>query len=223
MSNTFVVEAELRSFEGKAANRRLRRLEKRIPAVIYGGPEAPKSLSIVRKDFEKLLESEAFYGAVIRVRIDGEETDAILKEIQRHPAKDFPIHADFLRVVANKAIKVLISLHFINEDTCIGVKLGGGRIQHQLNEVEVLSLPGDLPEFIEVDMQNVNLGEIVHLSDLQFPQGVVSTALALGEDYDLSVATVVAPKGAKDDDPAELNGDGMSSGTGTDSGTDLEG
>lgn len=197
MSDTFVVEAELRSDEGKGASRRLRRLEAKVPAIIYGGDNAPVSLSLIRKDFEKHLEKEAFYSAVIEVAYDGKREKAILKALQRHPAKDFPMHADFMRIEANKAIKVNVPLHFVNEESCVGVKLGGGRIQHTVNEVEVSALPGDLPEFIEVDMANVQVGEIIHISDLAMPEGVTSTALALGEDRDLGVATVLAPRGGK--------------------------
>ncbi|MCH1445252.1 MAG: 50S ribosomal protein L25/general stress protein Ctc [Gammaproteobacteria bacterium] len=197
MSDTFVVEAELRSDEGKGASRRLRRLEAKVPAIIYGGDSAPVSLSLIRKDLEKHLEKEAFYSAIIEVAYDGKKEKAILKALQRHPAKDFPMHADFFRVEANKAIKVSIPLHFTNEDTCVGVKMGGGRIQHTVNEVEVLALPADLPEFIEVDMTDVQVGDIIHLSDLQLPEGVTSTALALGDDRDMGVASVLAPRGGK--------------------------
>ena len=197
MSDTFVVEAELRSDEGKGASRRLRRLEAKVPAIIYGGDSAPVSLSLIRKDLEKHLEKEAFYSAIIEVAYDGKKEKAILKALQRHPAKDFPMHADFFRVEANKAIKVSIPLHFTNEDTCVGVKMGGGRIQHTVNEVEVLALPADLPEFIEVDMSDVQVGDIIHLSDLQLPEGVTSTALALGDDRDMGVASVLAPRGGK--------------------------
>jgi large subunit ribosomal protein L25 len=211
MSDTFVVEAELRSDEGKGASRRLRRLEAKVPAIIYGGDNAPVSLSLIRKDFEKHLEKEAFYSAVIEVAYDGKREKAILKALQRHPAKDFPMHADFMRIEANKAIKVNVPLHFVNEESCVGVKLGGGRIQHTVNEVEVSALPGDLPEFIEVDMANVQVGEIIHISDLALPEGVTSTALALGEDRDLGVATVLAPRGGKaaaaDGDAAEDAGE----------------
>ena len=205
MSDTFVVEAEIRSDEGKGASRRLRRLEAKVPAIIYGGGNSPVSLSLVRKDFEKHLEKEAFYSAVVEVAYDGKKEKAILKALQRHPAKNFPMHADFLRIEKNKVLKVSVPLHFLNEDTCVGVKLGGGRIQHTLNDVEVSALPADLPEFIEVDMANVQVGEIIHLSDLNYPKGVTSTALALGDDRDMGVAAVLAPRGAKadeDDAPA---------------------
>ena len=210
MSDTFVVEAELRIDEGKGASRRLRRLEAKVPAIIYGGDDAPVSLSLIRKDFEKHLEKEAFYSAIIEVVYNGKKEKAILKALQRHPAKDFPMHADFFRVQENTAIKVSIPLHFINEDSCVGVKLGGGRIQHTVNEIEVLALPGNLPEFIEVDMSDVEVGGIVHLSDLQLPEGVTSTALALGDDRDMGVASVLAPRGGTGASDADDDASGAS-------------
>jgi large subunit ribosomal protein L25 len=202
MSESFVVEAEVRADEGKGASRRLRRLEKKIPAVIYGGGKPAQSITLVQKDLEKQLENEAFYTAIIDIHIGDEHHNAILKDIQRHPAKNFVMHADFLRVEANKPIKVHVPLHFINEEKCVGVKIGGGMIQHQATDVEVQCLPKNIPEYIEVDMLEVEVGQIVHLSDIPLPEGVTSTALALGEDHDLSIAAVIPPKGGKSDDAA---------------------
>ena len=123
------------------------------------------------------------------------------------------MHADFFRVEANKAIKVSIPLHFTNEDSCVGVNLGGGRIQHTVNEVEVLALPANLPEFIEVDMSDLQVGDIIHLSDLKLPEGVTSTALALGDDRDMGVASVLAPRGTKGSDGSEDGDDEPSEGS----------
>lgn len=150
-----------------------------------------------------MLENEAFYTSVLNVLVDGDTESAILKDVQRHPAKGFPMHVDFLRVQADKVLKVNVPLHFTNEESCQGVKLGGGMIQHQATDMEVQCLPGDIPDYIEVDMTDVELGQIVHLSDVTLPEGVVSTALALGEDHDLAIAAVIAPKGSKSDDEAE--------------------
>lgn len=149
-----------------------------------------------------MLEHEAFYTSVLNVLVDGDTESAILKDVQRHPAKGFPMHVDFLRVQADKLLKVNVPLHFTNEESCKGVKLGGGMIQHQATDMEVQCLPGDIPDYIEVDMTDVELGQIVHLSDVTLPEGVVSTALALGEDHDLAIAAVIAPKGSKSDDEA---------------------
>ncbi|AQA19936.1 50S ribosomal protein L25/general stress protein Ctc [Halioglobus japonicus] len=207
MSDQFEVQAELREDMGKGASRRLRRLADKIPAIIYGGDKEPQSLTIIRKDLEKSLENEAFYSHVLEVNVGGDVQKAILKDLQRHPAKDLVMHADFLRVDDKVAIKVHVPIHFLNEENCHGVKMEGGMIQHQATDIEVSCLPGDIPEFIEVDMLEIKTGEIVHLSDVTLPAGVTSVALALGEDHDLAIASVVAPKGGKDDDEVEAAAD----------------
>ena len=203
MSDHFEVQAELREDMGKGPSRRLRRLADRIPAIIYGADKDPQPLTIIRKDLEKSLENEAFYSHVLTVNVGGEAQQAILKDLQRHPSKDYVMHADFLRVSDKVAIKVNVPIHFINEEACHGVKMEGGIIQHQVTDIEVSCLPADIPEYIEVDMLDVHTGDIVHLSDIALPQGVTSVALALGEDHDLAVASVIAPKGGKDGDEVE--------------------
>jgi large subunit ribosomal protein L25 len=183
---------------GKGASRRLRRLADQVPAIIYGGDKDPQPLSIIRKDLEKSLENEAFFSHVLVININGKKEKAILKDLQRHPARNSVTHADFMRVSEKVAIKVHVPIHFLNEKTCHGVKVQGGMIQHQATDIEVLCLPSDIPEFIEVDMAEVKTGDIIHLSDIALPSGVTSVALSLGEDHDLAVASVVAPKGGSD-------------------------
>ena len=203
MSEQLAIDATLRSDLGKGASRRLRRNADQIPAIIYGAGKEPTSLTLIRKDLEKALENEAFFSQVIDVNIEGDVQQAILKDLQRHPAKNRVMHADFLRVDANKPIKVHVPLHFINEEKCHGVKIEGGIIEHMLVEIEVLSLPADIPEYIEVDMLEVTTADIIHISDLKLPEGVTSTALALGEDHDMAVASVAAKRGGKDEDEEE--------------------
>ena len=200
MSESFEIQAELRHDLGKGASRRLRRNENKMPAVIYGGGQEAESVTLILKDFVKQLENEVFYTSVLDIVVDGKHESVILKDMQRHPAKGFPMHADFLRIEANKVLKVNIPLHFINESAAQGVKVGGGMVQHQATEIEVQCLPKDIPEFIEVDMLDVELGDIVHLSDLVLPEGVISTALALGDDHDLAIASIIAPRGSKNAD-----------------------
>jgi len=195
MSDQFEVAVSARSDIGKGASRRLRRLENLVPGVIYGGHKDPVSVSVVSKDIEKSLENEAFYSHVLTLNFGDRKESAVLKDLQRHPASNKVVHLDFLRVVAGESIKVQVPLHFVNEDTCKGVKIGGGMVQHQMTEIEVSCLPKDIPEFIEVDMTNVEVGAIVHLSDLTLPKGVTSVALSLGADHDLAVASVTPPKG----------------------------
>ena len=195
MSDTFELNAEVRVDMGKGASRRLRRLADQIPAILYGGEDPPTALSLVRKDLEYALENEAFYSHVLTLTVGGKKEKAILKDLQRHPAKDRILHADFLRVSENVAVKVNVPIHFINEDSCHGVKMEGGMIQHSITEIEVLCLPRDIPEFIEVDMADVHTSQIVHLSDVTLPEGVESVALSHGEDHDLAIASVLPPKG----------------------------
>jgi len=196
MSEQPAIDATLRSDMGKGASRRLRRNADQIPAIIYGAGKDPIPLTMIRKDLEKALENEAFFSQVIDVNVDGDVQPAILKDLQRHPAKDRVMHADFLRVDAKKVIKVSVPLHFINEEQCHGVKIEGGIIEHLLTEVELQCLPGDIPEYIEVDMLEVTTADIIHISDLKLPAGVESTALALGEDHDMAIASVTVKRGA---------------------------
>lgn len=200
MSDQFEIQAVVREDMGKGASRRLRRLADQVPAIIYGGDKDPQPLSLVRKDFEKALENEAFYSHVLSIKVGKTKEKAILKDLQRHPAKDSVMHADFLRVDDKVAIKVHVPIHFMNEDTSVGVKVQGGIVQHQTTDIEILCLPGDIPEYIEVDMAEIETGQIVHLSDVALPKGVTSVALALGEDHDLAIASINAPKGGGDED-----------------------
>ncbi|MAT94777.1 MAG: 50S ribosomal protein L25/general stress protein Ctc [Halioglobus sp.] len=200
MSDQFELNAEVREDMGKGASRRLRRLADLVPAIIYGGDKDPQPLSLVRKDLEKALENEAFYSQILTIKIGGGKEKAILKDLQRHPAKHRVLHADFMRVNENVAIKVHVPIHFLNETTCVGVKMEGGVIQHQVTDIEIQALPADLPAYIEVDMKDVAVGQIVHLSEVPLPEGVTSVALALGEDHDLAIASVIAPRGGADED-----------------------
>ena len=202
MSDQFEINAEAREDIGKGASRRLRRHANNVPAIIYGGGEAPQPLTLVRKDFEKALENEAFFSQVLTVKVGKQAQKAILKDLQRHPAKNTVMHADFLRIDEKVAVKVTVPIHFLNEEASAGVKMEGGIVQHQMTDVEIQCLPGDIPEYLEVDMLEVVTGQIVHLSDITFPEGVVSTALALGEDHDLAVASIIAPKGISEEEEA---------------------
>ncbi|ERP90665.1 MAG: 50S ribosomal protein L25 [Alcanivoracaceae bacterium] len=194
MSNEFLLNAEIRSDAGKGASRRLRRLQDRVPGILYGGEAEPQMISVELRELKKALENEAFYSHILTLKVDGKDVQAVLRDLQRHPAKGVPTHADFLRVDKTHKITMNVPLHFINEAGSIGVKKQGGEIQHNISEVEVSCLPQDLPEFIEVDMAEVEMNAIVHLSDLKLPKGVELTQLALGDDHDQPVAAIHAPK-----------------------------
>ncbi|HSX87137.1 MAG TPA: 50S ribosomal protein L25/general stress protein Ctc [Pseudomonas sp.] len=196
MTVEFALNAEVRSDLGKGASRRLRRNVAMVPAVIYGGEKAPQSISLLAKDFAKLLENEAAFSHVLTLNVAGSNESVLIKALQRHPAKGYVLHADFIRVVAGQKLSAHVPLHFINQETSVGVKQQGGEVSHTLAEVEVSCLPKDLPEFIEVDMAKVELGQIVHLADLKLPKGVELVALAHGND--LAVANIHASRVAKD-------------------------
>lgn len=204
MSNEFALDAEARSDAGKGASRRLRR-ENKVPGIIYGGGADPVQISVQLKELVKALENEAFYSHILTLTVDGKEQQAVLRDLQRHPSRGTPIHADFLRVDKTHKITMNVPLHFINEEACVGVKQDGGEIQHSASEVEVSCLPQNLPEYIEVDMAAVAMDQIVHLSDLSVPKGVELVQLA--HEHDLPVASVHAKKAAKADD-AEADAEG---------------
>jgi len=193
-ANEFELNCTVRTDLGKGASRRLRRLDNNIPAVLYGGGEEPVSLTIAHKDIIKATNNEAFFSHIITLNVDKKKQKAVIKALQRHPAKPFIMHADFQRVNENEEITVNVPIHFLNEDKCVGVKTGGGSIIKTLNEIEIVCFPKDLPEYIEVDMLTLEIGEAIHLSDIALPEGVSSVALSHGEDGDLSVATVQAPR-----------------------------
>ena len=179
MSVDFTLNAEVRDEKqlGKGASRRLRR-SGRVPAVIYGGGEEAVSVTFDHDALIHSLEQEAFYSHILTVDVAGKSQRAILRDLQRHPYKSSVLHMDLLRVREDTAINVHVPLHFLNEDTCPGVKLEGGAISHNIVEVEVSCLPKDLPEFIEVDTSDLKLNDSIHLSGINVPDGVTIVELA---------------------------------------------
>ncbi|MEC8012037.1 MAG: 50S ribosomal protein L25/general stress protein Ctc [Pseudomonadota bacterium] len=203
MSTDFIVKAKARSDEGKGASRRLRRLEASVPAIVYGAGKEAQSITLVTKDFIRQLEEEAFFSNILTLEVDGKAEKVVIKDVQRHPVSTFPIHADFQRIDPTHKITVKVPVHFINEDKCDGVKNGGGTINHQATELEVSCLAKDLPEFIEVDVANLAVGQSVHVSEITLPAGVESVELSHGEDHDIALVSVLAPKGGAAEEEAE--------------------
>jgi large subunit ribosomal protein L25 len=203
MSDAFELEAKVRTDQGKGASRRLRRLSNEIPAIIYGGDKDPLSITLSHDDISHAVENEAFFSHIITIKVGKDSEQVIIKALQRHPAKPFILHADFQRILADEEITVNVPVHFLNEEKCKGVKLEGGIISRTLTEIEITCLPKDLPEFLEVDMLDVGVGENIHLTDVTFPEGVTSVALSHGgDDADLVVASVHAAKGGAEEEEA---------------------
>jgi len=190
----FEIEAESRSDMGKGASRRLRR-DGKVPAIMYGGDEEPQSISLLHSEVLKRLDHEAFYSHILTVNVDGKASKAVLRDMQRHPSKPVIMHMDFQRVDENKPIRVHVPLHFIGEDVAPGVKTGGGMVSHEMIEVELEVLPRNLPEFIEVDISGLNVGDSLHLTDLKLPEGGSLVELARGESHDLPVVSIHARRG----------------------------
>ncbi|MFP4695974.1 50S ribosomal protein L25/general stress protein Ctc [Thiohalospira sp.] len=193
MSNNIIVSAEKRSEQGKGASRRLRR-NGQVPAILYGGDAEPVAIALNHNVLEKQLHNPAFASSILHVELDGEKIPAIIKDLQRHPAKPKIVHADFQRVSAKEPIRVSVPLDFEGEEEAPGIKLQSGVATHALNEVEVSCLPGDLPESIRVDMSGLKVGDSVHLSDLKLPKGVEIIALTQGADHDAQVAAIEATR-----------------------------
>ncbi len=188
MAMTFELNAEQRNDTGKGASRRLRHAGK-VPAIMYGGGKDPESLTLSHNEVIRNLEQEAFYSHILTIKVGGGETRAILRDMQRHPSKAIIMHMDLQRVSENEKLKTHVLLHFLGEEDAVGVK-AGGIVSHELSEVAIECLPKHLPEFIEVDISALDIGDSIHLSGLQVPEGVTLTELARGEDHDLSVVSV---------------------------------
>ncbi|WP_237064000.1 50S ribosomal protein L25/general stress protein Ctc [Microbulbifer zhoushanensis] len=202
----FTLNATVRSDEGKGASRRLRRVEGRVPAIVYGGKAKPASISIEARQMWKALESESFFSSVLTLDIEGKKETVILRDLQRHPAQQILLHADFQRVSANTKVHLKVPLHFLNEDSCKGVK-AGGIVSHTLTELDISAPASKLPEFIEVDLADLELDQTVHISDIKLPSGVESVDLSHGEDHDLVVASVHKPRGAVEAEAEEGEGE----------------
>jgi large subunit ribosomal protein L25 len=189
MKDQFDLIAEFREDQGKGASRRLRQTN-RVPAIIYGGGRKPRALSFEQHKVLKKLENEAFYSSILTIKVGDKSQPAILKDLQRHPSKPIIMHMDFQRIVDDVEIRMNVPLHFINEEIAIGVKQGGGTVNHLMNDVEVSCLPKYLPEYLEVDIAALELDEMLHLSDIKLPEGVEIPMLAQGPEHDHGIVSI---------------------------------
>jgi large subunit ribosomal protein L25 len=186
--NEFELRAELREGGGKGTARRLRR-DGMIPAVLYGAGRDAVTIKLDANTVHKQLENEAFFSHILDVKVDGQDTQAVLKALQRDPATDRVVHMDLLRVSSTQEITMHVPLHFVNEEACPGKK-AGGVINHLLVDLEISCLPKNLPEYIEVDMEHMDIGDSMHLSQLTMPEGVTLLALAQEGEQDQPVVSV---------------------------------
>ncbi len=183
MSQDFDLIAEIREDQGKGASRRLRR-EGKVPAIIYGAGRPPRQLAFDHNRVMQQLENESFYSSILSIKVGERDQAAIVKDIQRHPAKNRVMHMDFQRIVADEKIKMNVPIHYLNAEDAVGVKQGGGSVSQLITDVEVSCLPKDLPEYFEVDIEQLELDEMLHLSDIKVPEGVEIPQLAQGPEHD---------------------------------------
>ena len=189
MSEQVSLAASERQSEGKSANRNLRR-SGYIPGVLYGGKDAPRKISIMEKDIIKASEIAGFTTQILQISIDGKNVDVVVKEIQRHPATSKVLHADFMRVDPDSKITLVVPIRTLNDESCIGVKIGGGQVNHLINDIEISCLASNLPEQLEIDVQEMDIGDTVSLSEINLPDGVEITVLQQDEDRDQAVVSV---------------------------------
>jgi large subunit ribosomal protein L25 len=203
MSDDFDLIAEIREDSGKGASRRLRHAGK-VPAIIYGAGRPPRALAFDHNKVLLELENESFYSSVLNIKVGNKSQAAILKDLQRHPARNQIIHMDFQRILADQEIKMNVPLHFINEEIAVGVKQGGGVISRIMSDVEIVCLPKHLPEYLEVDVADLELDDMLHLSDIKLPEGVEIPELAQGEGHDHAIVSIHVIKAAPiEDDEVE--------------------
>jgi large subunit ribosomal protein L25 len=195
MADKFDLVAEIREDSGKGASRRLRHQGK-VPAIIYGAGRPPRSLTFDHNKVMHELENESFYSSILNIKVGEKSQAAIVKDIQRHPAKRRVLHMDFQRIVDDEKIKMNVPIHFIGEEDAIGVREGGGSVSRLRTDVEVSCLPKDLPEYFEVDVTELELDAMLHMSDITVPEGVEILELAQGADNDQAIVSIHVIKAA---------------------------
>ena len=213
MATTHEIKVERRENDGRGASRRLRNTGK-VPAIVYGGELAPVSIEIQHNDVWLASQHEWFYSAILDLSLNGDVQKVLLRDMQRHPFKQQILHLDFQRVDENKAIRVRVPLHFLNQEKSPAGKKAGILISHALNEVEISCLPKHLPEYIEIDLANLDVGGIVHLSEVTLPEGVEIPELRLGKEHDVAVVTAQEVKEEVEAAPAAEGATGATSAIG---------
>jgi len=204
MSDEILVQATSRSVKGKGASRRLRR-ENLVPAILYGDESDPEPINLKHNEVIKHLQNDMFYSQLLSLSVDGKEAvRTVLRDVQRHPNRPQILHMDFQRVVAGQEMTLTVSINYLNEEACYGVKTEGGMITHSESEVGIACLPRNIPQSLEIDMTDLKIGDSVHLSDLPLPEGVRLTDLVeKGDDTDRAIASVIMSRKTLEEEDEE--------------------
>lgn len=200
MSTGFELDIEVRDKLGTGETRRLRKSGK-VPAILYGGGKDPQSVMLEKDRLQLQMEQEAFYTSILTLNLNGETQAVIVKDVQRHPAKRQVLHLDFQRILADEKISLNVPIHLLGQEEAVGVREQGGEVAHLTTDVEVSCLPKDLPEYLELDISDLELNQLLHLSDIKVPEGVELTALA--HDQDPAVVSINPPRREEEDEVLE--------------------
>ena len=199
MRISFTFSADVRAAQGKGASRRLRHAGK-VPAILYGGGKEAQPITLDQRNLLTMIENERFYSSIVRLQLDGTNHEAIVKDIQMHPAKNLVVHVDLLRVLETDQLRIHLPIHFKGESVSPGVKIQGGIVSHMRADVEVVCLPKDLPEFLELDLSGMNINETKFLGDIPLPAGVTIPELA---HRNAPVVSIHSPRAQEEAAPAE--------------------
>jgi large subunit ribosomal protein L25 len=181
MAEDFDLIAEIREDSGKGASRRLRR-EGKVPAIIYGAGRPPRSLTFDHNRVIQQLENESFYSSILNIKVGEKSQAAIVKDIQRHPARRQVVHMDFQRILADQEIRMNVPIHLLGADVAPGVKAEGGTVSQMRNDIEVVCLPKNLPEYLDLDISELELDGLMYLTDIPLPEGVAIPEIAVEEE-----------------------------------------
>jgi large subunit ribosomal protein L25 len=205
MATIHEITAERRADQGKGASRRLRRAGK-VPAVIYGAGSPAENIQFDHLKLSLAAKHDWFSSAILDLLVDGNRQKVLLRDVQKHPVKPQLLHLDFLRIDESKPVRVYVTIRFLNKEKSPAAKTSGVVISHNITEVEVSCLPKDLPEYIDLDLGELGLGDVLHLSDLKLPAGVEIPELKIGKEYDHTVVSAQAVREEAEEAPAEAAG-----------------
>ena len=203
MTDQITLNADLRERTGTNKAREIRNVDGMVPAIVYGDEKETLNIKLKLNELTKASENELFYTQVLLIKTEGKEEKVVLKELQRDPAKGKFLHADFQRVSSKTKLKVIIPVNFVNEEECAGVKLDGGVVAKAIREIEIMCLAGNIPESIDVDIENLNLGDSIRLTEISLPEG--SEIPGLTDETDQMVVSVNSPKAVEEDPNVEEN------------------
>ncbi len=197
MTDQITLNADLRERTGTNKAREIRNVDGMVPAIVYGDEKETLNIKLKLNELTKASENELFYTQVLLIKTEGKEEKVVLKELQRDPAKGKFLHADFQRVSSKTKLKVIIPVNFVNEEECAGVKVDGGVVAKAIREIEIMCLAGNIPESIDVDIESLNLGDSIRLTEISLPEG--SEIPGLSDETDQMVVSVNAPKAVEED------------------------